>query len=217
MRWILDLLRKNGLFANLKKCWFHKEKICFLDYIISDYSIRIENKKIKEVKNWPKPKSLWEIQIFISFDNFYRCFIQSFSKIAVPFTSMLKITKLFELALKAFRVDDEIVGSINSDGANKTVVDLSKSKKSKNDKSKIPIRINIGAIEEPSFLIPGHKKVFKYLKYAFMEASILQHFDLECHIQIKINTWGYAINRVPSYLNSDQLISDQGTPNSKSN
>ena len=23
MQWVLDLLRKNSLFANLKKCWFH--------------------------------------------------------------------------------------------------------------------------------------------------------------------------------------------------
>ena len=23
VRWVLDLLKKNGLFTNLKKCWFH--------------------------------------------------------------------------------------------------------------------------------------------------------------------------------------------------
>ena len=27
VRWILDILRKNGLLANLKKCWFHKDKV----------------------------------------------------------------------------------------------------------------------------------------------------------------------------------------------
>ena len=27
--WVLDLLRKNGLFANLKKCRFYKDKVCF--------------------------------------------------------------------------------------------------------------------------------------------------------------------------------------------
>ena len=30
VRWVLDLLRKNDLFANLKKCWFHQDKIRFL-------------------------------------------------------------------------------------------------------------------------------------------------------------------------------------------
>ena len=34
VRWILDLLRKNGLFANLKKCWFHKNEVRFLGYVV---------------------------------------------------------------------------------------------------------------------------------------------------------------------------------------
>ena len=27
MQWVLDILRNNGLFANLKKSWFHKVKV----------------------------------------------------------------------------------------------------------------------------------------------------------------------------------------------
>ena len=33
VRWVLDLLRKNGLFAKLKKYRFYKDKVCFLGYI----------------------------------------------------------------------------------------------------------------------------------------------------------------------------------------
>ena len=33
--WVLDVLRRHGLFANLKKCWFYKDEICFLGYIVS--------------------------------------------------------------------------------------------------------------------------------------------------------------------------------------
>ena len=29
VRWVLNLLRKNSLFANLKKCWFHKVRCNF--------------------------------------------------------------------------------------------------------------------------------------------------------------------------------------------
>ena len=38
-------------------------------------------------------KSVWDIQVFLGFVNFYRRFIQGFSRIAAPLTSMLKITK----------------------------------------------------------------------------------------------------------------------------
>ena len=33
--WVLEELRKNGLFANLKKCSFHKDKVRFLGYVVS--------------------------------------------------------------------------------------------------------------------------------------------------------------------------------------
>ena len=33
--WVFEKLRKNSLFANLKKCQFHKVKVRFLKYIMS--------------------------------------------------------------------------------------------------------------------------------------------------------------------------------------
>ena len=35
VRWVLDILRKNSLFANLKKCRFHKDEVRFLGYAVS--------------------------------------------------------------------------------------------------------------------------------------------------------------------------------------
>ena len=75
MRLVLDILRKNSLFANLKKCWFHKDEVQFLGYVISSQSIRMEDKRIEVVKNWLKPKLVWDIQVFIGFANFYWRFI----------------------------------------------------------------------------------------------------------------------------------------------
>ena len=41
--WVLDLLRKNGLFANLKKCRFHQDEVRFLGYIVSAQGVRMED------------------------------------------------------------------------------------------------------------------------------------------------------------------------------
>ena len=84
----------------------------------------MEDEQIKAVKNWLKPKSISDIQVSIGFANFYRHFIQGFSRIAAPLTSMLKKTgSSEELALKAFKVgNNEVVGG---DG-NETIVNLSK-------------------------------------------------------------------------------------------
>ena len=52
----------------------------------------MEDERIKAVKQWPEPKSVRDIQVFLGFANFYRRFIQGFSRIAAPLTSMLKTT-----------------------------------------------------------------------------------------------------------------------------
>ena len=49
--WVLDLVRKNVLFANLKKSFFHQDQVRFLGYVVSAQEIRIEDEKIKVVRN----------------------------------------------------------------------------------------------------------------------------------------------------------------------
>ena len=51
LQWILKELKKNGLFANLKKCRFHKNKIRFLKYVVSAQGVRMKEQRIDVVKN----------------------------------------------------------------------------------------------------------------------------------------------------------------------
>ena len=52
----------------------------------------MEDEKIKAVEKWPEPESVQGIQVFLKFANFYRRFIQGFSRIAAPLTLILKTT-----------------------------------------------------------------------------------------------------------------------------
>ena len=61
VRWVLKELRKNGLFANLKKCRFYKDKVRFLGYVVSAQEVRIEEERIDAVKNWLESKSVRDI------------------------------------------------------------------------------------------------------------------------------------------------------------
>ena len=65
----------------------------FLGYIVFLQGICIEDERIKAVEQWPEPKSVRDIQVFLEFANFYWQFIQEFSRIAAPITVMLKTTK----------------------------------------------------------------------------------------------------------------------------
>ena len=93
IRWVLEQLRKFSLYANLKKCRFHQDEVRFLGYVVSSKGIRMEDEQIEAIKQWPEPHSVRDIQVFLGFANFYRRFIQGFSRIAAPLTLMLKTAK----------------------------------------------------------------------------------------------------------------------------
>ncbi len=63
-----------------------------MGYVVSAQGVRMEDETIEAINDWPEPKSLRDIQVFLKFANFYQRFIQSFSKIASPLTLMLKTT-----------------------------------------------------------------------------------------------------------------------------
>ena len=149
----------------------------------------MEDERIEVVKNWPEPKSVQNIQVFIGFANFYQNFIQGFSRIAALLTSMLKKTRSLNLALKVLGADEVVGGGGKANDRN-----LSKSKKSNNAKSGIQTRIE--TTEEFIFLTPDTREAFNQLRQVFTEAPILQHFDPECHIQIEMDASGYAIGEV---------------------
>ena len=92
------------------------------------------------VKEWPEPKSIWDIQVVLDFANFYRQFIQGFSKMGVSLTSILKMTILSERStLERLGIGN---GKVDEFGVNRNGVEhvkksekLSKSEKSKREKT----------------------------------------------------------------------------------
>ena len=203
VRWVLDVLRKYGLYANLKKCRFHKDEVRFLGFVVSRDGIKMEKERINAVKKWSEPQSVRDIQVFISFANFYRRFIKGFSRIAAPLTAMLKTTG--SSITSASRVDDdEIVGDRGAVSWSDT---LRKSAMSKS-RTKSGHLGNSNNLKEHKFLTSNAREVFNRLRQAFTKAPILRHFDLECHIRIETNVPGYAIGGVLSQLTSNQVISD---------
>ena len=52
--------------------------------------------KVEAVCNWAAPTNLREVQGFLGFANFYRRFIQDFSKIARPLNDLTKKNTPFE-------------------------------------------------------------------------------------------------------------------------
>ena len=128
---IIDQLRKNSLFANLKKCRFYQGEVCFLGYVVSSKKISMEAEQIEVVRKWPEPKSVQDIFVFLGFANFYQQIIQGFSRIAAPLTSMLKTAVPSERSTSEEDGDGESGDGIDSRG----VEIAKKSGKSKGQKT----------------------------------------------------------------------------------
>jgi hypothetical protein len=84
VREVLERLRQNKLFVKLSKCEFHTSRTEFLGYIVSPEGITIDPERVKTIQEWPEPKTIREIRVFIGFMSYYRRFICKFSKKAVP-------------------------------------------------------------------------------------------------------------------------------------
>ena len=58
----------------------------------------MKDKRIEAVKQWPEPQSVRDIYVFLGFANFYRRFIQGFSRISASLTSTMLKTSSTESA-----------------------------------------------------------------------------------------------------------------------
>ena len=50
----------------------------------------MSNAKVKTIQEWPEPKKVKDIQSFLGFANFYRCFIFNYSDIVIPLTHLTR-------------------------------------------------------------------------------------------------------------------------------
>ena len=111
------------------------------------------------IKKLTKPKSVQDIQVFLGFANFYQQFIQGFSKIATPLTSMLKTTvSLQVLVANEVLATDEVGGIEGGDELIKKCRKLSKTRKLSKSKNQRPT----STTEERNFFTSDTKTDFRF-------------------------------------------------------
>ncbi|GKD40970.1 putative reverse transcriptase domain-containing protein, partial [Tanacetum coccineum] len=87
---ILELLKKEKLYAKFSKCKFWIPKVQFLGHVIDSRGIHVDPAKIESIKDWATPKTPTKIRQFLGLAGYYQRFIEGFLKIAKSMTKLIQ-------------------------------------------------------------------------------------------------------------------------------
>jgi hypothetical protein len=87
---VLKWLSQNDLVISAEKCTWSTQRVEFLGYVITPEGMEMANDKVETIQSWQIPQSLRDVQSFLGFANFYRRFINGFSRICRPLTESTK-------------------------------------------------------------------------------------------------------------------------------
>ncbi|GKB71159.1 hypothetical protein Tco_0932571, partial [Tanacetum coccineum] len=65
LRLVLELLKKERLYAKFSKCEFWLREVQFLGHVINGDGIHVDPSKIDAVKNWKAPRTQSEVCLFL--------------------------------------------------------------------------------------------------------------------------------------------------------
>ncbi|GJW98532.1 putative reverse transcriptase domain-containing protein [Tanacetum coccineum] len=72
LKLIIELLKKEQLYAKFSKCEFWIPKVQFLGHVIDSQCIHVDPAKIESIKDWASPKTPTEIRQFLGLASYYR-------------------------------------------------------------------------------------------------------------------------------------------------
>jgi len=105
---VLRRLEENNLFVKLEKCRWKVRKVEFLGVVIGPGRVRMQKEKVDGVLSWLTPRSAKDVQKFIGLANYYRQFIQDFSRVAKPLNMLVGKDRKWEWEAEQEKAFEEL-------------------------------------------------------------------------------------------------------------
>ena len=90
LRRVLEILKKESLFARSEKCTFFVQEIDYLGFILSKDGVKTDPRKVAVIHDWPVPTEVSQVHSFLGLVGFYRKFVEHFARIAKPLYALLR-------------------------------------------------------------------------------------------------------------------------------
>jgi len=81
---VLKTLCDAGMRVSVEKSKFFEENVEYLGFIVSRGGIKIAPEKVKAIKEFQPPSTLFSLRSFLGLASYYRSFIKGFDSIARP-------------------------------------------------------------------------------------------------------------------------------------
>jgi len=88
--WVLKTISDANMRFSVKKSSFFKKRVNFLGFIVTSDGTTTDPEKVRAIKEFPEPKTVFEVRSFLGLASYYRCFIKDFAAIARPISDILK-------------------------------------------------------------------------------------------------------------------------------
>ena len=87
---VLRRLEENDLYVKLEKCMWKVRKVPFLEVVIGEGKVEMEEDKVEGVLKWPTPQCMRNVRKFLGLANYYRRFMKDFAKVALPMNRLMR-------------------------------------------------------------------------------------------------------------------------------
>jgi hypothetical protein len=71
------------------KCEFGKDEVTYLGHVISRAGVAMDHRKVQAVLDWPLPRSVKAVRVFLGLVGYYHCFIKGYCDISTSLTALL--------------------------------------------------------------------------------------------------------------------------------
>nr|GEV64353.1 reverse transcriptase domain-containing protein [Tanacetum cinerariifolium] len=145
---ILELLKKERLYAKFSKCDFLLDLVQFLGHVIDRSGVQVDPANIKAIKGWATPTTPMEVRQFLRLAGYYRRFIEEKANVVADALSLKERIKPLRVRALMITIYSDLPKRIHKaqEGAIKK-------------KLKLSIKNRLDCLQQPEILVWKWKRI----------------------------------------------------------